>query len=62
MKQKNIIKLLPLIAAPFVIGACTPTEHHTVNVYEYTPKKTVTKKAPSDNPRDFTPVGLGTGR
>jgi len=63
MKPKNMLKLLPLLAAPFVFCSCPAptTEYHTVKVYEYTPKKKVTK-APSDNPRDFTPVGLGTGR
>lgn len=62
MKTTTIIKLLPLLAAPFVFCSCPApaTEYHTVKVYEYTPKKVT--KAPSDNPREFTPVGLGTGR
>lgn len=61
MKATNIIKLLPLLAAPFVFCSCPAplTEHHTVTVYEYTPKKKVVTKAPSDDPRDFRPVGLG---
>jgi len=63
MKTTTIAKLLPLLAAPFVFCSCPApvTEYHTVRVYEYTPKKTA-PKPPSDNPRDFVPVGLGTGR
>lgn len=59
MKLNNMIKLLPLLVAPFVIGSCAPTtEYHTVKVYEYTPNKAAPKKT-SDDPRDFRPVGLG---
>lgn len=62
MKLIKIIKVAPLLAAPFVFCSCpTPvTEYHSVKVYEYskvTPKKVT--KAPSDDPRDFRPVGLG---
>jgi hypothetical protein len=62
MKTSTIIKLLPLLVAPLFFGSCAPTtEYHTVKVYEYTPKMP-TPKTVSDNPRDFNPVGLGTGR
>lgn len=61
MKLTTILKSLPLLAAPFVFCSCpAPVEYHSVRVYEYSkpvPKKTV--KAPSDDPRDFRPVGLG---
>lgn len=60
MKNKKLAASAVLLALSFAFTSCTPTEYHNVTVYEYAPKKVA--KAPSDNPRTFTPVGLGTGR
>jgi hypothetical protein len=52
MKLKLI--LLSIIAMPFWLNSCEPTEYHSVRVYQRT-RHVQKQPLPSDDPRDFKP-------